>query len=59
MIIREETTIGGVACIRTTSDRGVKVCADGCEPVDEAIDLQGSPWTYRETDIPVEEARHG
>ena len=57
MIAREfyKTRKDGVNLYRTFSDNGFKirkVCTD--EIYDEAIDVENAPFTYEETDIPVE-----
>lgn len=45
----------GVNLFRTVSDAGVKIRKVGTNEIyDEAIDIEGAPYTYEETDIPIE-----
>lgn len=58
MIVREyfETREDGVDLYRTYSDEGLKIQKVGTDEIyDEAIDIDGAPYTYVETDIPIEE----
>lgn len=57
MIIKEfyRTRNDGVNLYLTRSDAGVKIRKVGTEEIyTEAIDVQDAPFTYEETDIPVE-----
>ena len=57
MIIKEyyATREDGVNLFRTYSDEGFKIRKVGTDEIyDEAIDVEGAPFTYEETDIPVE-----
>ena len=57
MIIKEEykTREDGVNLYRTYSDADMKIRKVGTDEVyDEAIDIEGAPYTYEETDIPIE-----
>lgn len=59
MIIREfySTRKDGTNLFRTFSDEGVKIRKVGTDEVyDEAIDIEGTPFTYEETDVPIETA---
>lgn len=59
MIVREyyETRSDGVRLYKTYSDRGMKVHKVGTEEVyDEAIDIESAPYTYEETEEPIEMA---
>ena len=58
MIVREfyETRFDGVDLYRTYSDEGLKIQKVGTDEIyDEAIDIDGAPYTYVETDMPIEE----
>lgn len=45
----------GVKLLRTYSDAGVKIKQDQTGIIyDDAIDVEGSPYTYTETDIPLD-----
>ena len=58
MIVREfyRTRKDGVDLYRTYSDEGLKIQKVGTDEIyDEAIDIDGAPYTYVETDIPIEE----
>lgn len=57
MIIKEfyKTREDGVNLNRTYSDKGLKIRKVGTDEVyDEAIDIEGAPYTYEETDEPIE-----
>jgi hypothetical protein len=58
MIVREfySTRKDGVNLFRTYSNEGFKILQNetGIE-YDEAIDVENAPYTYSETDIPIEE----
>jgi hypothetical protein len=58
MIIKEfcETRFDGVNLYRTYSDEGVYIVQNetGAEYA-EAIDVEGAPYTYSETDKPIED----
>ena len=57
MIAREfyRTRKDGVDLYRTYSDKGLKIQKVGTDEIyDEAIDIDGAPYTYVETDIPIE-----
>jgi hypothetical protein len=57
MIIKEffRTREDGVNLYRTYSDADMKIRKVGTDEVyDEAIDIEGAPYTYEETDIPIE-----
>jgi hypothetical protein len=59
MIIKEfyETREDGVNLYRTYSDKGVKIQKVGTDEIyDEAIDVEGAPFTYEETAEPIETA---
>ena len=61
MVVREyyKTRKDGVTLVRTHSDKGVKIQKLGTKEIyDEAIDVQGAPYTYEETDTPIEEGKH-
>lgn len=58
MIIREfyKTRNDGVNLYRTYSDANVLIHKIGTEEIySEAIDIEGAPYTYEETDIPAQE----
>ena len=56
MIITERFTINGREFIRTYSDAGMKILQNETGIVyDEAIDVEGSGYSYTETDEPLEE----
>ncbi len=45
----------GVTLNRTYSDGGVKINKVGTEEVyNEAVDVEGAPFTYEETDQPID-----
>lgn len=45
----------GVDLYRTYSDEGMKIqCSDG-GLYDECVNVQNAPYTYTETDIPIED----
>lgn len=57
MIITEyyKTRKDGVVLNRTYSDKGMQIRKVGTDEVyDEAIDVENAPFTYEETDIPIE-----
>lgn len=57
MIIKEyyATREDGVRLFRTYSDLDLKICKFGTQEVyDEAIDVDSAPYSYYETDIPIE-----
>ena len=57
MITKEyyETREDGVNLYRTYSTEGLKIRKVGTEEIySEAIDVEDAPFTYEETDIPVE-----
>ena len=59
MIKREfyETRFDGVKLFKTYSDSGVKIRKVGTyEVYDDAIDIEGAPYIYEETDEPIEVA---
>lgn len=46
----------GVNIFRTYSNKGLKIRKVGTDYVDnEAFDVEGAPFEYEETDIPIEE----
>jgi hypothetical protein len=58
MIIKEfhTTRSDGVNLYRSYSDKGVQIHKVGTDEIyDEAIDVADAPFTYEETDMPVEE----
>lgn len=59
MIKREfyETRFDGVRLFKTYSNEGMKIKKVGTNEVyDEAIDIEGAPYIYEETDEPIEVA---
>lgn len=57
MIVKEfyTTRDDGVNLHRTYSDVGLKIQKVGTEEIyDEAVDIEGAPFSYEETDIPIE-----
>lgn len=57
MIVREfhSTRSDGIYLFRTYSDRGVQIRKVGTDEIyDEAIDVESAPYTYEETNIPIE-----
>lgn len=57
MIVRVffKTRKDGVNLYRTYSDADLKIRKVGTDEIyDEAIDIEGAPYTYEETDIPIE-----
>ena len=57
MIVREfhRTRVDGVNLYRTYSDQNLKIRKVGTKEVyNQAIDVEGAPFTYEETDKPVE-----
>lgn len=60
MIVTEEhrTLKSGKKLYRTYSDLKVKIMQHPTGIIyDEAIDVEGYPYTYTETDIPIEEEK--
>ena len=58
MIVREfyRTRQDGVNLYRTYSDKGMQIRKVGTDELyDEAIDVEGAPFSYVETDIPTEQ----
>lgn len=59
MIKREfyETRFDGVRLFKTYSSEGMKIHKVGTDEVyDDAIDIEGAPYIYEETDEPIEVA---
>jgi hypothetical protein len=57
MIVKEffRTREDGVNLYRTYSDADVKISKVGTDEIyDEAIDIEGAPYIYEETDMPIE-----
>lgn len=57
MILKEYYTTrrDGVNLYRNYSDKGVQIRKVGTDEIyDEAIDVDGAPFTYEETDVPIE-----
>jgi hypothetical protein len=57
MIVREFHSIrsDGVFLFRTYSDKGLQILKVGTDEIyDEAVDIADAPYTYVETDIPIE-----
>lgn len=57
MIVREfyKTREDGVRLNRTYSDEGLMIQKVGTDEVyDEAVDVEGAPYVYEETDTPIE-----
>ena len=57
MIVKEfyKTRDDGVNLHRTYSDEGLQIRKTGTDEVyDEAVDVEGAPFEYEETDIPIE-----
>ena len=51
-----KTREDGVKLYRTYSDQNMMIRKDGTEELySEAIDVEGSGYTYTETDIPIED----
>lgn len=54
------TRSDGVNLYRSYSDEGVKIQKVGTDEIyDEAVDVENAPYTYEETDIPIEEGGTG
>ena len=53
MIIQTKKEINGVMYAYTYSDSGFMIERDGVEYA-EAIDVEGTPYTYTETETPIE-----
>lgn len=52
-----KTRQDGVNLYRSYSDRGVQIRKAGTDEIyDEAVDIEGVPYVYEETDIPIEVA---
>lgn len=59
MIVREfyEMRFDGVKLYKTYSSEGMKIHKVGTDEVyDDAIDIESAPYTYEETDEPIEVA---
>lgn len=57
MIVKEfyRTREDGVNLYRTYSDEGLMIQKVGTDEIyDEAIDVESAPYTYEETNIPIE-----
>ena len=56
MIVREFyiTRKDGVNLYRTYSDAGLTVIRNDGVEYDEAVDIEGAPYTYTESDNPIE-----
>lgn len=57
MIVKEfyTTRKDDVNLYRTYSDADLKIRKVGTDEIyDEAIDIEGAPYTYEETDMPIE-----
>ena len=57
MIVKEfyRTREDGVNLYRTYSTEGFKIHKIGTDEIyDEAIDIENAPFTYEETDIPID-----
>jgi hypothetical protein len=57
MIVKDffRTRKDGVNLYRTYSDADLKIRKVGTDEIyDEAIDIEGAPYTYEETDMPIE-----
>lgn len=57
MIVKEfyTTRKDGVNLYRTYSDADLKIRKVGTDEIyDEAIDIEGAPYSYEETDMPIE-----
>ena len=55
MIITENVTIDGRQFVKTYSDAGLYIRQEQTGAVySEAIDVENAPFTYVETDIPIE-----
>lgn len=47
----------GVNLYRSYSDKGLQILKVGTDEIyDEAIDVEGAPYTYEEIDVPSEDA---
>ena len=58
MIVKEfyETRSDGVNLYRSYSDKGLTILKVGTDEVyEEAIDIEGAPFTYEEINIPITE----
>lgn len=55
MIITENVTIDGRQFVKTYSDAGMYIRQEQTDALySEAIDVENAPFTYVETDIPIE-----
>ena len=55
MIITENITINGRQFVKTYSDEGMYIRQEQTDALySEAIDVENAPFTYVETDIPIE-----
>jgi hypothetical protein len=57
MIVKEfyTTRKDGIDLYRTYSDADLKIRKVGTDEIyDEAIDIEGAPYIYEETDMPIE-----
>lgn len=55
MIITENVTIDGRQFVKTYSDEGMYIRQEQTDALySEAIDVENAPFTYVETDIPIE-----
>lgn len=57
MVVKEfySTRADGVNLVRTYSDKGMQIRKVGTDEIyDEAIDIENAPYTYEETDMPIE-----
>lgn len=57
MIVREFYKVreDGIVLFRTYSDKGLQILKVGTDEIyDEAVDIADAPYTYVETDIPIE-----
>lgn len=56
MIVREfyKVRMDGVKLYRTFSDRGFSIIRNDGTEYDEAIDVEGAPYTYTESDHMIE-----
>lgn len=60
MIVKEyyRTREDGVSLYRTYSNDGLQIRKVGTDEVyDEAIDVENAPYSYEETNIPIEEKK--
>lgn len=62
MIVKElhRKRVDGVKLYRTYSDQGLKIKqVETGRVYDQAIDVEGAPYTYKETDIPIKTEETG